>query len=270
MIKRVCLTWYFLIFVYIGCTAQAPGYFPSISENDLPGATFKTPRTYSNTSLFGYINGGAELYLEYGFSGAWVNEIAYMGGTYILEIYRMNGPEEAFGIFSVSRFQCKSIPSIALFACHTAYQLQLCSGSFYVNIINNSGNRNDSIASLKIGEAVVGKIKEKSAQIDYFLPGVSPETINRHAILVKGQLGIMNGVQELSEYFGELSGYTAVILQDEGKTHLSIRFNDKEKLEAFASLHSWKPDDLSAGSVILPAGDTITRISENHVMINIR
>ncbi len=270
MTKRFYLTGYFLIFAYIGSTAQAPDYFPTVSESDLPGATFTAPRTYSNTSLFGYINGGAELYLEYGFSGARVNEITYMGGTYILEIYRMNGPEEAFGIFSVSRFQCKSIPSFALFGCQTAYQVQFCSGSFYVNIINNSGNRNDSIASLKIGEAIVKKIKEKPAQIDYYLPGTSPETINRHAILVKGQLGIMNGVQELSEYFGELSGYTAVILQEEGQTHLSIRFNDKEKLEAFASLHSWKPDDLSPGSVILPTGDTITRISENHLLIKIR
>jgi hypothetical protein len=193
-----------------------------------------------------------------------------MGGTYILEIYRMNGPEEAFGIFSVSRFQCKSIPSIALFGCHTAYQLQLCSGSFFVNIINNSGNRNDSIASLRIGEAVAGKIKEAPAQIDYFLPGVAPETINRHAILVKGQLGIMNGVQELYDYFGEMSGYVAVILREEGITYLSIRFDDKKKLAAFASSHSWRPDDLSAGPVILPTGETITRISENHVLINTR
>jgi hypothetical protein len=270
MIKRIYLTVYFLIFGYIGCTAQAPDYFPTISEIDLPGATFTTPRTFSNTSLFGYMNGGAELYLEYGFSGARVNEIEYMGGTYILEIYRMNGPEEAFGIFSVSRFQCKSIPSFAWLGCQTAYQVQFCSGSFYVNIINNSGSRNDSIASLKIGEAIFSKIMEKPAQIDYYLPGVSPETINRHAILVKGQLGIMNGAQELSEYFGELSGYTAVILQEEGKTRLSICFDDKEKLQAFASLHSWKPDDLSHGSLILPTGDTITRISENHLLINMR
>jgi hypothetical protein len=270
MITRFYLTGCVLIFVYIGCGAQAPDYFPLISGHELPEATFKTPRTYSKNSLFGYINGGAELYLEYGFSGAWVNEIEYMGGSYILEIYRMDGPEEAFGIFSISRFQCKSIPSIALFGCHTAYQLQLCSGSFYINIINNSGNRNDSIASLKIGEAIVKKIKEKPAQIDYYLPGFSPDTINRNAILVKGQLGIMNSVQELSEYFGELSGYSAVILKKMGNTHLSIRFDDREKLEAFASAHSWRPEDLSAGSIYLPSGDSITRISENHVLIKIK
>lgn len=270
MITKTSLAGCFLFFFYIHGAAQTPDYFPSISESDIPEAVFKAPRTYTGTSLFGYINGGAELYLEYGFSGAWVNEIQFTGGNYTVEIYRMNGPEEAFGIFSISRFQCRSTPPVTLFACHTPYQLQLCSGPFYISIVNSTGNRTDSIASLKIGEAIIKKIKEKPAQIDYYLPGVSPETINRHAILVKGQLGIMNSVPELSEYFGESSEYTAVIYKEEDQTNLSVRFADKEKLEAFAALHSWKPENLSAGSIILPTGDTITRISENHVMISIR
>ena len=84
--------------------------FPSIDESDLPDAGFEIPKTYTGASLFGYMNGGAELYLEYGFSGAWINEIHLTGGQYITEIYRMNGPEEAFGIFSVSRYRCKSTP----------------------------------------------------------------------------------------------------------------------------------------------------------------
>jgi hypothetical protein len=267
MITRNFLAGCFLFFLYITCNAQTPDYFPSISESDIPEALFKTPRTYTGTSLFGYINGGAELYLEYGFSGAWVNEIQFMGGNYTVEIYRMNGPEEAFGIFSISRFQCRSTPPMTLFACHTPYQLQLCTGSFYISIINSSGNRTDSITSLKIGEFIVNKIKEKPAQLGNYLPGVPPETINRHAILVKGQLGIMNSVPGLSEYFGELSGYTAVILIDGEQSMLSVRFEDKEKLGAFATLHSLDPEKLSAGSAILPSGNTISKISENHLMI---
>ncbi len=261
---------FFLFFFSMDCFSQVPGSFPSIDEIDLPDARFEKPRTYTGSSLFGYINGGAELYLEYGFSGAWINEIHLTGGSYITEIYRMNGPEEAFGIFSVSRYQCKSTPPLSPFACQTKYQLQICSGAFYISIINSKGNKTDSLNSLKIGEAIVHKINERSADISGYLPGVSSENINREAILVKGKLGIMNGAPDLSDYFGETTGYCAVVLQRGDVTVLSVRFSTREDINAFAALHDWDPVILSAGSGKMPAGETITRISDHHLLIEIR
>ncbi len=37
-------------------------------------------RTFTETSLYGYINGGAELYLEYGFDTLIVTEMVCEGG----------------------------------------------------------------------------------------------------------------------------------------------------------------------------------------------
>ncbi|MBN1415207.1 MAG: hypothetical protein JW973_08920 [Bacteroidales bacterium] len=259
----------FLFFVSVHCISQVPDSFPSVDESDLPDAAFKIPKTYTGASLLGYINGGAELYFEYGFSDAWVNEIRLMGGKYITEIYRMKGPEEAFGIFSVSRFQCGSTPSMSPFTCQTPYQLQICAGSFYINIINKTGNSTDSITSLKIGEAIVGKIKEKPADITYYLPDISPETINREAVLVKGKLGIMNGAPDLVDYFGDAKGYYAIILRHETEIILSVRFLSEEDRNAFASLHSWDSETISAGSGKMLTGETITKISDHHLLIKI-
>jgi hypothetical protein len=252
----------FLLFINLNGIARAEVPFPSIDESDLPDAHFKTPKTYTEASLFGYMNGGAELYREYGIDGAWINEIRFMGGEYTAEIYRMSGPEEAFGIFSVSRYRCSSAPAISRFTCQTTYQLQICSGPFYINIVNQAGKTTDSIASLRIGEAIVKKIKDKPADISGFLPDISPEIINREAILAKGILGIMNGAPDVAGFFGETSDYCAVILKQDKETLLSVRFLSSEAMDAFVSHHIKTAE-------MIPA-EIITKISDRHLLISIR
>ncbi len=52
--------------------------------------------------LFIYMNGGAELYLEYRFVGLEVREYSRKkSGTLSIEIYRFATPEDAYGIFSI-------------------------------------------------------------------------------------------------------------------------------------------------------------------------
>ncbi len=118
-----------------------PGGFSTIGKKDLPEAKFSSSRVFTGSSLFGYINGGAELYLEYGFDVAAVTVIDYEDGEYKTEVFKMTGSEEAFGIFSVSKYRCLSIPALSEFTCQTKYQLQICKGPYYISIINKTGTR---------------------------------------------------------------------------------------------------------------------------------
>jgi hypothetical protein len=267
MMKILFATLCLLSGCFTGCLAQAPGFFPTIDNRDFPDANFGVPKTYTGASLFGYIDGGAELYLEYGFSGAWVNELQIGPGKYTLEIYRMSGPEEAFGIFSVSRFQCKSTPPLTPFTCQTKYQLQICSGPFYINIINSSGNSMDSLTSLKIGAVMVSKIKEASAHPSDYLPGMPEGTVNSNAILVKGSLGLMNGAPDLADYFGEATRYTAVILKSAEETIVSAKFATPEVLNAFAKGHGWNLEALANGKACIFGTEKVTRVSPTQVLI---
>jgi hypothetical protein len=65
------------------------------------------PERYVKDSLFGYIDGGAELYLPYGFENVEVGHFTRTPGNpareIAIEIYRMASPLDAFGIFSVQR-----------------------------------------------------------------------------------------------------------------------------------------------------------------------
>lgn len=237
---------------YVNCFSQEQGKFPAIDQSDLPDAVFGTPKTYTGSSLFGYIDGGAELYLEYGFTGAWVNEISYHDGKYTVEIYRMTGPEEAYGIFSVSRFKCNNTPPLSPYTCQTPYQLQICSGPFYISIINEKGNSKDSLASLMIGGAIVKNITDKSVNLASWMPDTDPALINRQGIIVKGSLGIMNSAPDLEDLFEGVNSYTTLVLQQDEITILSVKFQNREDAEKFAK------------------GKEVTWLSDQHVLFSIR
>lgn len=59
---------------------------------------------YNRSTLYEYIDGGAELYLAYDFKEVFVRRYAGPGGAeIILDIYDMGRSSEAFGVFSVER-----------------------------------------------------------------------------------------------------------------------------------------------------------------------
>lgn len=250
--------------------AQKPAAFPVIDNNDLPGAVFEAPRTFNGSSLYGYMDGGADLYLEYGFTGAWIDEVHWQGGKYSIELYKMNSPEDAFGIYSVSRYHCKSTPALTPFTCQAKYQLQIVAGSYYISIINNTGTFADSAASLAIGQALVSKISQEAADLSRFMPDVPVQTINLDALLVKGELGVRNGVPDLAELFKNITGYTALILPQAEQTLVSLIFTEREKAEAFYTIHTASSEKPMGVARQETANIAVTRIGDNQVLMTIK
>jgi hypothetical protein len=248
--------------------SQQPEGFPVIAKGDLPGAKISSLRTFEGPSLFGYINGGAELYLEYGFKFASTAEIEYMGGRYKTEIFGMTDPEAAFGIYSVSKFRCPASPDISEFSCLNKYQLQICKGSYYISIINRTGTTSDSLASINIGKLIAGKITDEKFDFHAFLPDTGSLRVKNNLILVRGKLGILNGSPDLEEYFYGLKDYTALVVPGAGKKTVSVKFVNPGAFMEFLEMRDL--EELSKSSVI---NDTISkrrirRISDCHVVID--
>jgi hypothetical protein len=241
-----------------------------LDKTDLPRARFISSRTFTGESLFGYMDGGAELYLEYGFSSALITEIVLEGGRFKTEVFRMNGPYEAFGIFSVSKYKCRNRPSFAEYTCQNRYQLQICVGSYYVSIINSTGTSSDSIASLKIGEALVHKITEASADLTTFFPGKPVEEIRINSVLAKGKLGLMNGAPDFEDILKDASGYTAALFSDKNKTIISVKFRSTDDLLKFASARGWKAEIPGNGPQNVQSGETITKTADNLLIVEVQ
>ncbi len=97
------------------------------------------PRTYTSADLYGYINGGAELFLELGFDQLTIQRYKDGANELGVEIYRMADATAARAVY-VSR-RGKETPDPALKARHTVskHQLQLQRDRYYVIVNNVSG-----------------------------------------------------------------------------------------------------------------------------------
>jgi hypothetical protein len=127
------------------------------------------PEVYKKDGLFGYIDGGAELFLQYGFEELSITR--YVEGSdpsaekeTTVEVYRMASPADAFGIFSLKREGDESVsPGIASVHWLSASQASLAKGNFYINIngVNTAEEELEAFAA-----AVSRKIEAASALPD--------------------------------------------------------------------------------------------------------
>ncbi len=90
-----------------GCPSSSP---PPGLERLLPPAGILKgveaagkPMVYVGPQLFDYMNGGADLYYEYGFEQALVQRYKTPQGGITAEIYQMPSAADAYGIFSTDR-----------------------------------------------------------------------------------------------------------------------------------------------------------------------
>jgi len=258
-----------LLLISLAGSSQVPEGFPVINKSDLPEAKFKPARHFTAESLFGYMNGGAELYREYGIIDAVITEFEVDNRYYKCEVFRMNGPEEAFGIYSVSKFKCPGSSDAAPYTCLNKYQLQICKGNYYISIINRNGTSADSLVAVKTAKILSGKINDPSFDLKTFLPDMDTEAIRGSAVLAKGKLGLANGATDWEDYFRDQEGCTTLIYEDDGLTILSVRFKGDEEFKKILDLRGWGEYELSLSDVTAGSGEILRLLGNNHILIRI-
>lgn len=100
----------------------------------------KREREFTGSGLYGFMNGGAEQFLEYGVSKLVARDVVLDGQEYTIEIYDMPTPEDAFGIYSLHVFRCQRADTLGCIDCLSPYQLQAVAGNKYVSVVFPSGS----------------------------------------------------------------------------------------------------------------------------------
>ncbi|MBM4172719.1 MAG: hypothetical protein FJ214_12680, partial [Ignavibacteria bacterium] len=113
---------------------EAP--FPFLTTSDFPDFKIIRKESFDGDALWGYINGGADIFLEYGFDNLFLQEIELKNHVFKIELYKMINPNSAFGIYSVSHFKCDNKSDKINLTCITPYQIQCAAGDYYISIIN--------------------------------------------------------------------------------------------------------------------------------------
>jgi hypothetical protein len=136
--------------------------FPQLLKEDIPDAKITVQKTYEGEGLYGYIDGGAELYMAYGFEKLVLEEVELNAEKYTVLVYKMADPQSAFGIFSLYRYKCDSAVRLTRSECITAYQYLAERNRYYYSIINQSGSKLAKQESLNLAKIFAGKIHPDS------------------------------------------------------------------------------------------------------------
>ncbi|NCC73225.1 MAG: hypothetical protein EOM06_07475 [Sphingobacteriia bacterium] len=210
---------------------------PELKQHDLPEMTILSNRTFDGNALWGYMNGGADLYLEYGFSGLRVQEITIEGEKIKLEIFLMKNPLSAFGIMSIKRFKCNESSLFSINDCLTNYQYHTARGSVYLNVINFSGSKKAIEFTRLIASKMTIIIDDTTTKIPAF-SDVENRLVNLSEIkFVKGTLGLQNGISGWIRMFDEISDfeiyYLPVKVENNKLFFADIHFNSQDSETLF-------------------------------------
>lgn len=224
---------------------------PVLKPGDLAGATILTTDYYAGKALFGYIDGGAELYLEYGFGKLGRQQVRSASEEIVVEIYQMVGANEAYGIFSVQRFKCVPVDSLSPNTCLSKYQLQAVVGDCYLSIINETGSASARRVSIDVFRAIQSKVKPLPVRIAAVFDRPELASYRSALVIACGRLGVQNGFSEWDSLFQNSQRFTATLLPIEiGSGHLTIahvRFFSENETEGFCRLAGFS--DAPPGSV---------------------
>jgi len=230
-------------------TAQTYENFPALSDADIFGGTITRNEIYDGNSLWGLINGGADLYLEYGFDKLLFNKINIGGKNFRVEIYRMDNPLAAFGIFSVSRYKCSRSDTLTNHICISPYQVQAAVDNFYISIINETGTEEDQIMAMNLFSNILEKTENQSFDLPEFFMNEYFEFFTDQLKYFNGVLGLQNGFPMwigLIENYSFKEVYLLPYEDENGYAYFAqIKFEDKESAEEFVSQNSVTCDDES-------------------------
>ena len=172
--------------------SQAPGAVVLPADGFAPGwARSEAQRTFPGTRLFDHIDGGAELYLEFGFRTLVVQRYAKGEDELVLEIYEMSGPEAALGLYLMKCGRETPVAGVPARNSSEAAQFTILKGRFFIHV-NNPSAREDlvpvmtALASL----ALAPLPDERPADLLSLLPaeGLVPGS----AILFRGPVGLQS------------------------------------------------------------------------------
>lgn len=115
-------------------------------------------KVFTSADLYGYINGGAEAFLEIGFDQLTVQKYRDGANEITIDLYRMSDPTAAHGIYIA---RCgKETPDPSVKARHTAsrHQILLQRNRYYVQINNSAGAAANAPNLAKAAQALLAKL----------------------------------------------------------------------------------------------------------------
>lgn len=174
----------------------------------------KRERVFTGSGLYGFMNGGAEQFLEYGVSRLTARDIVYKGEEYAVEIYEMPSAEDAFGIYSLHIFKCQRADTLGCIDCLSPYQLQAVVGDKYVSVVFPSGTQAGQRGADEVLRKYLPMSGENNPRVPEILGLSSP--YSGSVKYLRGPIGISGVSTSLSKLLAECPIKAVWFLQEKG------------------------------------------------------
>jgi hypothetical protein len=154
-----------------------------------PGWTQEKPILFKAENLYGHIDGGAELFLEFGFELLRVEYVRKGTREFTLEQYQMASPEAALGIYLSSAGKETPLKGIAARHTGSAYQITALKGRTFLLLINPKGGEDALPDMVACTNAALADLPE-GRPADLFARLPVEGRVSGSEYLIRGQFGL--------------------------------------------------------------------------------
>ncbi len=213
---------------------------PAAGEADAWTPSGKT-ETFAGEGLYEHIDGGADIYLEYGFDELAIQKYNKGNEAVSLEVYRMSDPAAAFGIYTYNRNPSLSPAEVGNGGVIHSNGLFFWQDKYYVDIRQSGSASVAPEQFMPLAQAVSKKIGSVTAAgkpaVMELLP--AEHMVPHSEVYARGRLGINNQVYVSSEDLFQLrAGESAAIARYHiGAPEFSVIIadyaNDEESRSAY-------------------------------------
>jgi hypothetical protein len=224
------------------------------------------PEVYVGDDLFVYINGGAEIYHEYGFEKVTVQKYRRGDDQISVEIYTMDG--DAFGIYSFARSQSGHPINLGKGATAADYFLHLWSGNELAAITAETEFDDVSGQVMEISGAVAECMPPGGAEPDLLRRLPTEDRVPGSEIYIRGHLGFVNAARPAASFFAGF-GEGAAARYEQENLAVVLRWHDETAAEQ--ALRDARQRCMESGCTIAETEDpnTVELVSGTH-RINVR
>ena len=197
---------------------------------------------FTGGGLFGHINGGAELFLEFGFEDLTVCKYSNNNFTLELEVYKMENTLAALGIYLIKTGTETPLKEISARNTANPYQIVLTSGQYFIQVNNFSGNKQLLSLMTNLSQTLVDQI-DKPETADLFAYLSKENIIEGSQVIFRGPFGLQSiytfGKGDILHLGGKIFGVSANYTSETTKniTRLVIPYPDiNSAMQAYNNL----------------------------------
>lgn len=217
------------VLLWPGTVTAQTDLYPLFPDKEVVGWTrVEDPQQYRGDELFMMIDGGADIYHEYGFSQVVAGEYENAEGKFIrLEIYEMTSPQAAYGIYSFKTSADGKTLDIGQAALLEEYYLNIWKGNLLVTIVGSDAETATTDAVIAFGRFIDRHYSEQGSVPELAQLLLSQPVAFSNPKYVLGSIGAMNSyVFDTEDIFTVREGMVGTV---KGNKAFVFRYTDSDE-----------------------------------------